>query len=301
MASPHTAGRPIQASSAEALAGTLPPLVVDAERVASAVAQGVHGRRRTGQGETFWQFRRYRWGDQPQAIDWRRSARSDRLYIRETEWEAAQSIWLWRDCSPSMQYRSADNPPKVDRADLLLLALCALLVRGGERVGLLAEHNPPTSGRAVVNRLAVSLAHERKPGGPVAASAPPSRTLPRFGTVALFGDFLAPPEETVSVVMQLASQGVVGHLLQVLDPAEASMPFRGRTRFEGLENEGELLVGRAEGLRQQYLNRLADHQRALRDGVTAAGWTIATHHTDQSPESALLALYVVLSDQLTGT
>lgn len=300
MALPQTGNHPIPASAAEALAGTLPPLVVDAERVASAVAQGVHGRRRTGQGETFWQFRRYRWGDQPQAIDWRRSARSDRLYIRETEWEAAQSVWLWRDCSPSMEYTSGNSAAKVARAELLLLSLCALLVRGGERVGLLSEHTPPASGRAVVNRLAVALAHERRHGSGARSGIPPSRTLPRFATATLFGDFLAPPDETLAVVMQLASQGINGHLMQILDPAEATMPFRGRTRFEGLENEGELLVGRAEGLRQQYLDRLNAHQTTLRRGVTAAGWTMATHHTNQSPESALLSLYVVLADQLTG-
>lgn len=300
MAPPHTDSQPIPASAAEALAGTLPPLVVDAERVASAVAQGVHGRRRTGQGETFWQFRRYRWGDQPQNIDWRRSARSDRLYIRETEWEAAQSIWLWRDSSSSMDYTSGNSVAKVARAELLLLSLSALLVRGGERVGLLSEHNPPASGRAVVNRLAATLAHERRPGAPARPGLPPSRTLPRFATVTLFGDFLAPPDETLGIVMQLAGQGVSGHLVQILDPAEATMPFRGRTRFAGLENEGELLVGRAEGLRQRYLERLDAHQTALRRGVTAAGWTMATHHTDQSPESALLSLYVVLADQLTG-
>ncbi len=44
---------------AEALAATLPPLLVAAERVAATVAQGVHGRRRAGMGESFWQFRRY--------------------------------------------------------------------------------------------------------------------------------------------------------------------------------------------------------------------------------------------------
>ena len=41
---------------AELLAERLPPLLVAAERVAMTVAQGVHGRRRVGVGETFWQF-----------------------------------------------------------------------------------------------------------------------------------------------------------------------------------------------------------------------------------------------------
>src|SRR6266852_6611266 len=92
----------------EQLASRLPPLLVAAERVATTVAQGVHGRRRVGQGESFWQFRQYEPGDAAQRIDWRESAKSQRLYVRETEWEAGQRVWLWRDASPSMDWSSSD-------------------------------------------------------------------------------------------------------------------------------------------------------------------------------------------------
>ena len=96
---------------AEQTAAALPPLLVAAERVAATVAQGVHGRRRVGQGEAFWQFRQYQPGDAAARIDWRESAKSQRLYVRETEWEAAQSVWLWRDASASMDYSSAGYFP----------------------------------------------------------------------------------------------------------------------------------------------------------------------------------------------
>src|SRR5271167_1724508 len=137
---------------AEQAAAVLPPLLVAAERVAVTVAQGVHGRRRVGQGETFWQFRQYEPGDAATRIDWRESAKSQRLYVRETEWEAAQSVWLWRDASASMDYSSAEYltgaewPTKRHRAragspgrrgatrrDRALSAT----VRGGERLTLL--------------------------------------------------------------------------------------------------------------------------------------------------------------------
>src|SRR3981081_4798847 len=124
---------------AEQLAAALPPVLVAAERVATTVAQGVHGRRRVGQGETFWQFRQYEPGDAATRIDWRESAKSQRLYVRETEWEAAQSVWLWRDGSSSMDYSSAgylargDWASKRYRAELILVALAGLLVRGGAR------------------------------------------------------------------------------------------------------------------------------------------------------------------------
>src|SRR6185437_16438381 len=136
---------------AEAAAAALPPLLVAAERVAATVAQGVHGRRRVGLGETFWQFRQYQPGDPASRIDWRESAKTQRLFIREMEWEAAQSVFLWRDTSASMDYASdATLPTKRARADLLILALAALLLRGGERVTLLGSGLTPTHGRAVL-------------------------------------------------------------------------------------------------------------------------------------------------------
>jgi len=41
-----------------------PALLAEAERVAAVVASGVHGRRRAGQGETFWQYRNYQSTDE---------------------------------------------------------------------------------------------------------------------------------------------------------------------------------------------------------------------------------------------
>ena len=91
---------------AHALAARLPELVLDALKVANTVAHGIHGRRRAGSGETFWQFRQFQGGDPATIIDWRRSASSDQLYVREREWEASHTFWLWPDISASMAFRS---------------------------------------------------------------------------------------------------------------------------------------------------------------------------------------------------
>ena len=307
--------RPDIHRKAEDLAAGLPPLLVAAERVASTVSQGVHGRRRVGQGETFWQFRRYQPGDSTQLIDWRQSAKSQPLYVRETEWEAAQSVWLWRDASPSMHYRSTDAlPTKAERADLLLLALASLLVRGGEHVALLGTGRAPAAGRAALNRLATVL-HEEV--GPLAAmvdegagsraalirdgtadeqNLPGFEILPRYARLVVIGDFLSPLEDVRSAVGAFASRGVRGHMVQVLDPAEETLPFSGRVRFEGLENEGDVLVGKAEAIRKDYRATMTNHRRGLQALARSAGWTFAAHHTDRPPAMALLALFLVLSE-----
>jgi uncharacterized protein (DUF58 family) len=281
---------------AEGLAAILPPLLVAAERIAATVTPGVHGRRRVGPGETFWQFRRYQPGDSRARIDWRQSAKTDPLFVREMEWSAAQSVWLWRDGSPSMRYRSSSNlTEKLERAELLALALVALLVRGGERVALLGDPTAPATGRAALNRLALTLAHGDAPHGAPADSLPPSQLLPRHAHLVLIGDFLSPLPTLEARLRGFAERGVKGHLLQVLDPAERSLPFLGRIRFEGLEREGETLLSRVETVREDYQARLERHCAALAAIARSFGWSFATTTTDHPPQSALLALYLRLS------
>jgi uncharacterized protein (DUF58 family) len=289
---------------AEQLAARLPPLLVAAERVASTVAQGVHGRRRVGQGDSFWQFRRYETTDAATLIDWRQSAKTQSLFVRETEWEAAQTVWLWRDASPSMRYRSARAlPEKAERADLLLLALASLLVRGGEHMALVGEDMRPASGRAALEKIAATVTRpdaSARAADRRISSLPPFQLLPRHAQLVLIGDFLSPVEEFESLVRRFAARGVRGHVLQVLDPAEETLPFGGRTRFEGFENEGEVLIRRVEHARGDYLNKLATHQGALAAVVRRVGWQFDRHRTDRSPESALLALYMGLSGMRGG-
>ncbi len=286
------------ARRAEGLGAVLPPLMVAAERVAATVAQGVHGRRRVGQGESFWQFRPFVPGDASSRIDWRQSAKSDRTFIRESEWEAAQTVAVWRDASASMHWRSRSaTTEKVERAGLLLLALASLLLRGGERVlpigGGGVDRPRPLAGRAGLDRLAMALAGAaaEKEGLPIPTE------VPRHARVVLFGDFLSPLERVRDTLGRMAAVPAGGHLVQILDPAEAALPFRGRIRFVGVEQDGETLVPRAEGVREAYAGRLAAHQAGLAAIAAAAGFTFGVHRTDQPPEAALLRLYTALAAQ----
>jgi len=282
---------------AELLGSKLPPLMVAAERVAATVAQGVHGRRRVGQGESFWQYRHYEPGDAVQQIDWRRSARSDTVYLRENEWEAAQSVWLWADSSPSMRYSSGKNlPTKADRAELLTLALGSLLVRGGEHIAPLGRGATPSMGNMAVSLLAQALSERDVPvPGQKVKSLPPVEKLPKYGRLVLMSDLFEPLEDIHQAVGVYADQGVDGHILQIIDPAETSLPFSGRTRFEVMENEGSALIGRVEGVRDSYRQTLEDHRAGLQSIARLAGWSYGLHVTDQTPESALLSLYTSLA------
>ena len=135
-----------------ALAGDLPGVLLDAKRLAAS-APGAHGRRRAGQGEAFWQYRDHRPEDGARLVDWRRSARGDRYYVREREREAAQTAWFWLDPEPGFNWSSdRARPTKLYRARTLALALAILLARGGERVGALGQ--PSRAGARAPERLA---------------------------------------------------------------------------------------------------------------------------------------------------
>lgn len=284
---------------AEQLAAPLPPLLVAAERVTATVAQGVHGRRRVGSGETFWQFRRYQSGDPAAAIDWRQSAKSQRLFVRETEWEAAESVWLWRDASPSMRYRSrAASAEKIERASLLALALAVLLARAGEYVALLGRDGAPSTGRAALARMTAAL--DPAAASETAPSLPPFDRLPRDAQVVLIGDFLSPLADIEAHVKRIAAAGIKGHLMQVLDPAEEDLPFAGRARIEGLEDEAALTLGRVENLRAAYVARIEARRDSLGALCSRLGWTFAGHRTDRPPARALMALYAGLSGHERG-
>ncbi len=274
---------------AHGLADRLPELLLEAMRISNTIAHGIHGRRRPGPGETFWQFRQFQSSDAANLIDWRRSASSDHLFVREREWEAAHTVWLWPDLSPSMQFRSHLAPvSKRDRALVLMLAASELLVRGGERVGLLGLTRPSAS-RVTTTKLAETIAAEAS-GSVLSASLPPPQRLARFSGIFLFSDFLDPLDEIEQRLKALATDGVSGHLIQVLDPAEETLPYQGRAEFLGLEGDERWLADRAESLRSKYQARLAAHRDGLTDITRRLGWSLLLNRTDRPAAAALLSL-----------
>jgi uncharacterized protein (DUF58 family) len=277
---------------AERLGARLPPLMIQAERVASTIAQGEHGRRRVGQGDAFWQFRRFRQEDPSVSIDWRQSAKSQHLFVREREWAAAASVWIWRDASPSMQYKShVATCTKVERATVLALAFASLLVRGGERIGELGRAEPPAIGRPGLNRFAHRLTTHMASRQSLPALMP----LPRFSQIILISDWLTPIEGVMNILRHYGALGVRGHLIQVLDPAEEDLPFDGRTEFEDVESKLRMLARRAETLRTAYQDRLTGLRSAVAQACRRQDWTFASHRTDRPAQGALLAAYAAIS------
>lgn len=287
-----------ETEGALALAERMPRLILEARRVSTTLAHGLHGRRRAGPGESFWQFRPFVTGEAAARVDWRRSARDDRLYVREREWEAAHNVWLWIDRSASMGYASAlAQASKVERALVLGLALADALVEGGERAGLLGLTRA-TASRRIVETMAQALAGD---AAGLAQDLPPPAVPGRFDEVILIGDFLSPLDGIRDAVSALSGQGARGHLLMVADPVEETFPFAGQAVLRDLEAGITLDIGDAASWGEAYRERISGHRDGLSRIARAPGWTLTIHRTDRpASEAALRLLTLVAAARGTG-
>src|ERR1700691_2666356 len=269
------------------LAASMPRLILEARRVAATVIHGLHGRRRAGPGENFWQYRRFVSGEPAARVDWRRSARDDHLYVRELEWEAAHTVWLWPDRSPSMNFASPlVRDSKLFRALVIALALAEGLVEASERVGI-PSLTRPTGSRNVVDKMAQAIAHDRAER----ASLPPSFAPSPLAEVVLLSDLWSEIGEVRRTITQLAGSGARGHVVQIVDPAEETFPYWGRIEFVEPEGGGRVTAGRAQIWRADYTARVLRHRAEIRSETDRLAWSFVIHRTDRSASELLLALH----------
>ncbi|MGO4437922.1 DUF58 domain-containing protein [Rhizobium sp. RAF56] len=280
---------------ARSRAALVPDCLVEAKRIANTVIAGWHGRRKRGIGENFWQFRPYTDGESLSRIDWRRSARDDHTYVRDREWEAAHTIWLWADMSPSMLYKSSyAQVSKESRALVLMLALAEILARSGERIGCPGVMEP-ISARNASERLAAALMHNAPTDG-----LPETGMIRGWSDIVLIGDFLDDADRVMGRIDPLSRRGLRGHVVEVADPAEELFPYSGRTEFTDPETGAKLVAGRAESIREDYERAYLLRREHLGQSLRHIGWTFVSHRTDHLASEALVAIHMHLSGMPTS-
>jgi uncharacterized protein (DUF58 family) len=271
--------------NAEGLAGDLPAIVLDARRAADLIAAGLHGRRRAGPGDAFWQHREWRPGEGPRQIDWKRSARGDRLHVREKERETPALLQVWADMRPSMDWRGGeDRPTKANRAAVLALAVALATRAGGERACVLGRARPVADPDALARDLTD------------AGLLPPAAARP--GATLFVSDGLEPA--TVWAARAAAARGARAEAVVVLvhDPAERDFPYAGRVRFTPPDAGEAVVVGRAEAAREAYRALWAAHLAEVADACRAAGARVFTHATDQPAAAIALAVAAALDHRV---
>lgn len=264
-------------AEAAAAAASLGPVPLGRARARGGSFHGVHARRTAGAGSEFWQYRQLEPGEAVDRVDWRRSARSDHLYVREREREDAVRLWLWVDGSGSMDFASARGlPTKRERARTLACALALAAHAAGEQVAAMGD----SRARSPEALFALLGSH----GG----GLPPPGDLRPGDAVVAVGDFL--DGGAAQWAERAAAAGAVGVALGVADPAEVSFPFAGRVRFDPAEpGEEERDLANSDALRERYLAAWAEHRERFLSVGRVGGWLARFHETDGDPAGTLRA------------
>lgn len=272
-------------ADAEAVARQLPGLSLQAA-AADVIHPGAAGRKRSGAGEQFWQYRRYAQTDAADRIDWRRSARGDEYFVRETELETARTVLSWVDPHPGFDWSSdPGRETKADRARTLTLALGILLAKQGERIGLISGARPASLGRSASDRLAEDLL------GPVSTELQPPKAQAIAVISSDFYEGIETWRERLAPLAQSCRQGV---LVSITDPIEHEFPFSGRTKFNRPGGGLDLLFGRAETVRDSYLEKFEAHRSGLAALAAQIGWALVEHRTDSPALRGAAAMQAAL-------
>ncbi len=237
-------------------------LEIEARNIVEGFLSGMHRSPYFGQSIDFAQHREYVPGDDARRIDWKVWSKTDRFYIKQYEEETNLRTTLLVDVSESMRFGSRDRT-KYDYACSVGAALTYLLLRQSDAVSLLAFDDevrgavPSRSRQTHLGAILSVLVREQ----------PTRKTdlydILRFvadeksqrGMVVLISDLFAPREGLFKGLRLLRQRGHDVLIFHILDDEELDFTYSGTTKFEGLEQSGELVCD-PRALRDGYLSAM---------------------------------------------
>lgn len=278
--------------SAEEAGASLSALRIDAENAVASVLHGEHAQSKPGMGEKFWQYREYVPGDRPQDIDWRQTAKTEHVFIKQKEWQTPQSVIFWCNQSASMDFRSKDKiPHKIDVARIFTLAMALIMLRSGEKVGIFGSRKVGRSENTLLD-IEMKLTEDIRSTLPLADYS--MYDLPQHASFVQIGDFLEPLDLIEHNFKQFSGRCSGGFVIQVLDPAELDLPYDGRVLFED-GNANRQQIDNVGSVRAAYKKRIREHNAALQQLCKENQWHYIQHRTDQDIKETLMNIRAALS------
>ena len=257
-------------AAADELASALPALVLSAQKLSRVLLSGPHGRRRSGTGQDFWQFKPYEEGEEAQQIDWRQSAKRQAPHIRQVEQQSSDAMYFWLDRSEGMKFRSRpDLPSKESAGATLLLALAILLDRSEEEFTLVGGDLSLSHGQLHLDRFAYALLDQKN----TLSDFPLGGAKRSTGHVVMASDFLMDDARLEKHIDHFNMLGRKGVFLHLADPAEATLPFEGRVRFSDYSGEQSITIEKTAAIRSDYQDRFNKHCDKIHGMATNIGWS----------------------------
>jgi uncharacterized protein (DUF58 family) len=268
-----------------------------ARSVVEGFLTGLHKSPYHGLSQEFAEHRPYIAGDEIRRIDWRVYARTDRLYVKESEEETNAPVRLLLDTSASLNYAPREVS-KLDYARYLSASLAYLATRQGDRIGLLTFNEevrallPARGGKRHLQTILLALdkleASGRTRIGPNLLQQ--ASQWKRRGLAILISDLYDQPEEIVESVARVRRARHDFIVFHLLDRAEKFLEQRGTFEFRDLET-GETLMADTDRVRRAYLERMDASRAYFRRELERAGADYVELDTSEPLDKAL-AIYL---------
>ncbi len=273
-------------SKAEYTAVQVPDIRQLAIQTAFQILHGHNPKRKAGSGEAFWQFREYQPGDMPREIDWRQSAKTDRVYIRQKELHTAQTCLFWNKQNADMDFCSDKTLPSKRLASAVLsLALALVHSRSGETIAYAGLQRAGHSERTLQHFEQLLMQN-------AAAALPASVEIQRNATFYGFSDFLETPEEKETALAPIAERTHNGWLVHILDPAEFNLPYEGRILFKDMHGQNETIISNASDIKNEYNQRILNHIEQIQKLCARWGWKYILHRTDMTYKYTAMKIWL---------
>ena len=234
-------------------------LEVRARQIVEGFLSGLHRSPYYGQSVEFVQHREYVPGDDFRRIDWKVWSKTDKYYIKQYEEDTNLRTLLLLDVSESMSFGRGPMT-KYDYACTVAAALAYLLLRQQDAVGMVTFDSqiksrvPIRSRQSHLHTIIQSLQ-----GGKPASKTSIDKLLNQVaeeqslrGMIVLISDLFVDPQLLERGLSLLRHRGHDVMVFHILDDEELDFNFSGTTKFEGLEETGDILCD-PRALREGYL------------------------------------------------
>ena len=272
--------------SSEKIANLLPSLLSHSSILLKSLYEGLHSTRFAGKGENFWQYKEYTQGESVINIDWRKSASSKKILIKQREKELSKTVYLYFDRSYSMNYKSKGvNHNKFFLSALLTLTLCKLFSNNKEKVFIFNSDNKPINCSANINNFNVNFLKNKKKH-----TFPSINQFKDKSLCIFFSDFLFDNKDFKSFLEKCKKKEIQGYIIQILDPMEINFKLSSTTMLSDLETNETLVFDKDIDVENEYIKKIKKLEYDLRNIASYSNWKYYKLSTDKDINKFILSL-----------